>query len=89
MSVWVTVTSTSVTPSASARAAAVPRSIARGAPPPVISTSCQRICRQPVPRLFMTASLPAKRAARRRSGRAWPKAYSRSCEVKQRSAKRG
>ena len=40
-----------------------PVQVDRGAPPPVISTSCQRICRQPVPMLFITASLPANRAA--------------------------
>src|SRR5690606_1376846 len=89
VSVWVMVTSTSVTPSISARRAAFPLSLTRGGPPPVISMSVQRMRLQPTPIDFITASLPAKRAARRRAGLANRKAYSLSWGVKQRSRKRG
>src|SRR5690606_9770672 len=86
VSVWVIVTRTSVTPSISARWAALPRSLTLGAPPPVISMSVQRMRRQPTPIDFITASLPANRAAR---GWAVRRAYSCSWVVKNRSMNRG
>src|SRR5690606_32072033 len=76
VSVCVIVTRTSVTPSISARWAARPDIFTVGAPPPVISMSVHRIRRQPVPIDFITASLPAKRAASRRAGLAKRRAYS-------------
>jgi len=73
-SVWVIVTKTSVTLSISARRVAFPDIRTVGLPPPVISIPCHLILLQPVPSDFITASFPAKRAAKRRAGLANRKA---------------
>ena len=70
VSVCVRVRSHRVTPSSPASAAARPLTTRRGAPSALrtTSTSCQSMAPRPTPIAFITASLAAKRAAKRSAG---------------------